>query len=103
MREPLQQMDSLMYEPIPSLSLLEFEGRFTISIPFLEQHSAAILFAEVRSQSILKAAPKSHGRASFLVTPAIEVAIPVAARAAEVLADLRVAIYHRNRPARSAH
>src|SRR5712664_1386134 len=96
-------MDSLMHEPIPGLSLLEFKGSITVRLPFLEQHSATILFAEVSSQSILKAAAESHSRARFLFTPAIEVAIAIAARAAEILADLRVAIDHRNRPARSSH
>src|SRR5216684_8935246 len=92
-----------MHEPIPGLSLLEFEGSIAVGLPFFEQHSATILFTEVRSQSALKAAAESHSRTSFFFTPAIEVAVTIAARAAEILADLRVAIDHRNRPARSAH
>src|SRR6266446_9247645 len=92
-------MDSLVHEAVPSLSLLEFEGSITVSLPFLEQHRTTILFAKVRSQSVLKTAPKSHGRTSFLFAPAIEVPETIAARAAEILADLRVAIDHRNFPA----
>src|SRR5712664_1819017 len=101
--EPLQQVDSLMHETIPGLSLFEFEGSITVGLPFLEQHSATILFAEVSSQSILKAAPKSHGRTSFLFAPAIEVTETIAARTAEILADLRVAIDHRDLPVRPVH
>src|SRR5258708_1365721 len=96
-------MDSLMHEPVPSLSLLEFERSFAVSLPFLEQHRATILFAEVSSQSVLKAAAKSHRSASFLLPPAVEIAVTIAARAAEILADLRVAIDHRNLPACAEH
>src|ERR1700682_5607529 len=98
--ECLEQMDSLMDETVPGLSLFVFERSLAVSLPFLEQHRAAILFAEVSSQSVLKTAAKSHSRASFFFPPAIEVAVTIAARAAEVLADLRVAIDHRNLPAR---
>src|SRR5712671_3737183 len=89
-------MDSLMHEAIPGLSLFEFEGTIAVGLPFLEQHCATILFAEVSSQSIFKTAAKSHSRACLLFPPAIEVAVTIAARAAEILADLRVAIDHRS-------
>src|SRR5712671_7259246 len=95
-------MDSLMHEAVPSLSLLEFEGRIAVSLPFLEQRCATILFAEVSSQSVFKTSAKSHSRACLLFPPATEVAVTIAARAAEILADLRVAIDHRNFPVRPA-
>src|SRR6266478_6616840 len=101
--ELLQQMDSLMHVSVPSLSLLVFEGSITESLPFLEQHCATILFAEISSQGILKAATESHSRARLLFAPTVEVAVTITARAAEILADLRVAIHHRNRSACPLH
>src|SRR5882724_10519525 len=96
-------MYSLMHQPIPGLPLFEFEGSITVGLPFPEQRRATILFAEVSSQSILKTPAESHSRASFLFPPAIEVAVTIAARAAQILADLSVAIDHRNLPVRPVH
>src|SRR6202035_1477637 len=54
------------------------------------------LLAKVRSQRVFKATAKSHRRARFFFAPAVEVSVTIAAGAAEILADLRVAIDHRN-------
>src|SRR5258706_15788461 len=96
-------MNSLMKEAVPSFFLFKFKGSVTISLPFFEQCPTTILFAKVSSQCILKTATKGHSRSGFLFPPAIEVTVTIAAGAAEILADLRVAIDHRNHPVRPAH
>src|SRR5258708_3076470 len=89
-------MNSLMPYPFPTISLFVFKGSLAIRPPFFEQNCAAILSVKVTSQSILKAAAKSHSRAGFLYPPAVQISMPVAAGAAETLTDLGVAIDHWN-------
>src|SRR6266704_3700543 len=92
-------MDSLMEESIPGLSFAECKRSIAVCIPFLKKHSSAILLRKVGTQSFLKAATEDHRRARFFFPPAIQVTVAIAARAAQVLTDLRVAIDHRCRPA----
>src|SRR6266566_8972267 len=92
-------MDPLVEEPIPGLSLAECKGSIAVRIPFFEKHGSAILLTKVGSQSFFKAATEDHRRPCLFFTPAIQVAVAIAPRAAKILADLRVAIDHRCRPA----
>src|SRR5580704_15902801 len=62
--------------------------------PFGEQGSRGIFTTEVSAQGAFEGPAKQHGRTSVLLLPAIEVAMPIAARAGQVLADLGVAIGH---------
>ena len=62
--------------------------------PFAKQHRSGVVSAEVGGQSLLKGATEQHRRPGVFLFPAVQVAIPVAARAAEVLADLGVAVDH---------
>src|SRR5438876_12429638 len=92
-------MNSLVEETVPGLSFAVFKRRITVCIPFLEKRSSAIFLAKVSTQSLFKAATKDHCCACFFFLPPIQVAVAIAARAAQVLTDLRVAIDHRCRPA----
>src|SRR5947209_5280177 len=92
-------MDSLVEEAIPGLSLAEFKRSIVVSIPFFEKHNSAILLAKVGAESLFKAAAKDHRCAGLFFLPPIEVAEAIAARAAQVWTDLRVAIDHRCHPA----
>src|SRR5439155_14020362 len=92
-------MDSLVEEAIPGLSLAEFKRSIAVCIPFFEKHSSAILLAKVGAESLFKAAAKDHRCPCLFFLPPIQVAVAIAARAAKILADLRVAIDHRCRPA----
>src|SRR6266436_2168650 len=99
-------MDSLMEEVVPGLSFSVFKRSIAVRIPFLEERSGAILLTKVGAESFLKAAPEDHRCSGLFLPPAIQVAVAIAARAAQVLTDLRVAIdhcclpAHRCRPAR---
>src|SRR5712692_7078698 len=92
-------MDSLVEQAVPGLSFAECKGSIAVCLPFLEKRRSAILLTEVGTQSFLKAATEDHRCPCFLFPPPIQVAVAIAARAAKILADLRVAIDHRCRPA----
>ena len=81
-----------MEQPVPGISFPVFERSIAIGTPFLEQHRSRILSCEVGAESLLKAAAKDHGGPRFFLPPAVEIAVAIAARAAQVLADLGVAI-----------
>src|SRR5258707_15858716 len=92
-------MDSLVKEPIPGFPFSIFERNIAVCIPFFEKCSSAILLTEIGTQNFFKAAAKDHRCPCFSFLPAIQEAIAIAARAAKILADLRVAIDHRCPPA----
>src|SRR5229473_4186298 len=88
-------MDSLAEEAVPGLSFAVFKWSIAVRIPFLEKHSSAILLTKVGPQSFFKTATEDHRCPGLFFPPAIQVTVAVAARAAQVLTDLRVAIDHR--------
>src|SRR6266581_3313726 len=92
-------MDSLVEEAIPGLSFAECKRSIAVCIPFLEKHSSAILLRKVGTQSFFKAAAENHRCPCLFFPPPIQVTVAIAARTAQVLTDLRVAIDHRCRPA----
>ena len=92
--EPLEQVDSLVEQAIPGFSLFVLKGSISKSAPFLEQRCTAILFAKQGGQSSFKATAKDYRRPCLLFLPSIQIPVPLAARAAEVVADLGVAKGH---------
>src|SRR5216683_6054323 len=87
-------MDPLVEEPIPGLSFAVFKWSIAVRIPFLEKHGSAILLTKVGTQSLFKAATEDHRCPGFFFPPAIQITEAIAARAAKILANLRVAIDH---------
>src|SRR5207302_6518902 len=79
---------------IPGFSFFVLKQRIAIGFPLLKECGTTIFFSEVSSQGILKAPAEDHGRTSFLLLPAVQIAIPIAARAPEILTDLGVAVDH---------
>src|SRR5712692_1592034 len=94
-RKCFEQMDSLVEEAVPGLSFAVFKRSITICLPFFEKHSGAVLLAKVGTQGFFKTAAENHGCPCLLFPPAIQVTVAIAARTAQVLTDLRVAIDHR--------
>src|ERR1700732_266620 len=92
-------MDSLMKEVVPGLSFAVFKRSISVCFPFLEKHRGAVLFTKVGTQSLLKTATEDHHCSCLFLPPAIQIAVAVAARAAKILANLRVAIDHHCLPA----
>src|SRR6516164_573410 len=70
-----------------------------IGSPLLKERCSTIFLAEVRPQSVLEAPSERHGRARFFFLPAVEITVTIATRAAQILANLSVAIDHRCLPA----
>src|SRR5262245_22160610 len=62
--------------------------------PLLEQRGGRIVTSEIGGESLFEGPAKQHSGAGVLLFPGVEIAIPVAARAREVLANLRVAVGH---------
>src|SRR6266571_5273941 len=92
-------MDSLVEEAVPGFSFAVFKRSIAVCFPFLEKHNRAILLTEVGTQSLFKAATENHRCPGFFFPPPIQVTVAIAARATQVLTDLRVAIDHRRLPA----
>src|SRR6266702_2734728 len=92
-------MDSLVEEAVPGLSFAVFKWSIAVRFPFLEKHSGAILLTKVGPQSFFKAATEDHRCPGLFFPPPIQVTEAIAARASQVLTDLRVAIDHRRLPA----
>src|SRR6266852_4366068 len=88
-------MDPLVEKAVPGFAFAEFKRSIAVRIPFLEKHRSAILLTKEGTQSLFKAAAEDHGCPGLFFPPAIQVTVTIAARAAQVLTDLRVAIDHR--------
>src|SRR5713226_10402384 len=88
-------MDPLVEEVVPGLSFAECKRSIAVCFPFLEKHRSAILLTKEGTQSFFKAATEDHRCPGFFFPPAIQVTVAIAAGAAQVLTDLRVAIDHR--------
>src|SRR6516162_1788561 len=63
--KPFEQMDSLVQQAIPSLALPVIKSRIAIGRPLTKQRCSAVFLPEINSQSGLKTAAESQGRASF--------------------------------------
>src|SRR6266849_5614526 len=92
-------MDPLVEEAVPGLSFAEFKRSIAVGFPLLEKHSSAVLFTKVGTQSFFKAATEDHRCPCLFFSPTIQIAVAIAARAAKILANLRVAIDHHCLPA----
>src|SRR6266704_3690828 len=87
-------MDSLMVKAVPGFAFAVCKRSIAVCIPFLEKHSSAILLRKVGTESFFKAATEDHCCPCLFFPPSIQIAVTIAARAAQVLTDLRVAIDH---------
>src|SRR5208282_482543 len=89
-----EQLHALMDHPIPAIAAPVFELRVAVASPLLEQNCSAVLTQEVGCQSLLEAPAKEHGSPGVLLSPAIQIPVAVAARAAQILANLGIAKGH---------
>src|SRR5579863_665218 len=92
--ELLQEMNPLSQHSFPVISLGIFQLGLAIGTPLLEQRGSRIFTVEERSQGLFKTTAKHHRGPGFLLSPAIQITVPIAPGAAEVMGDLRVAIGH---------
>src|SRR5437868_1572161 len=88
-----------MEQAIPALAVFEFQWSFAIGTPFAEESGAAIFPLEQRLECFLKTAAERHSRPCFLFAPAVQIMMPIAARAAQIVRNLAIAKGHRRIPA----
>src|SRR6266536_3614078 len=72
----------------------ELQLLILIELPFLKQGSRRVLAEEVGGQSTFEGTSEEHGCPGVFLLPAIQIAMTVAARAGQILADLGIAIGH---------
>jgi len=79
-----EEMHPLMDQPIPGLSLFVRKRSIAESTPLPKECRATIVTAEIGLQRFFKAAAEDHGGPGLLFAPAVQVAMAIAARAAQV-------------------
>src|SRR5207237_380192 len=92
--EALEELDPLLQHTIPSCALGVFEGAVFVKSPFSEQRGCRVLPPKVSRQGLFERSAEEHCCSSVLLPPSVEIAMPVAARTTEVLADLGKAVRH---------
>src|SRR6516225_839610 len=70
--EPLEQVDTLMIEPVPGVILRIGERSVLLLLPLLEECGSRVLSSEVGHQGVLEAPAEDHGRSIFPLAPAVE-------------------------------
>ena len=90
----IKQLHAGLQHAVPAIPLGIVEAGVPVRRPFPVEHRGGILSLKVSRHGLLKGPPKQHGRPGVFLFPAVEVAMLVAARAGQVLADLGIAVGH---------
>jgi hypothetical protein len=90
--EAIKQLHARLQHAVPAIALGIVETAFPVSGPLPVEHRGGILPLEVGTHGLLERSAEQHGRPCVFLLPAIEVAMLVAARAAQILADLGIAV-----------
>src|ERR1039458_1913478 len=85
-----------MQHPVPGVVAGVGQTHVLAYAPLFEQHSRRVFTAKKGGDGLLEGLAEKHGGTSVLLLASVEVAVPVAARAAEVLANLGVGVGHRD-------
>src|SRR5579863_10653508 len=93
-------MYALLQHPVPGIRLSILQSSILINSPFFKESYGAILVLKISRKGLLEATAEDGACARVLLAPTIEVAIAVLPRAAQVLANLCVAIDHLKLPSR---
>src|SRR5207245_9681494 len=78
----------------PAIAMRVLRRLILIRLPLLEQGRRRVLLEKVRGQWSFKGAAEEHGCPRVFLLPAIQIAMTVAARTGQVLADLGIAVDH---------
>src|SRR5439155_9713158 len=87
-------LNALLEHGIPAIAMRVLELLILIRLPLLKQGRRRVLPEKVGGQSPFKDASEEHGCPGVFLLPAIEIAMTVASRAGQVLADLGIAVHH---------
>ena len=94
LRESFEQVDPLVDQTVPGLTLFALQGGLSEGAPFFKEGRRRILPTKQSGESFFEATTKNHRGPRVLFPPSIEIVVPVAARAAEVFTDLGVTQDH---------
>ncbi len=92
----VEQLDALLQHVVPGVMAGVGQVHVFAQTPLLKEHSGRIFPAEERGDGLFKGAAEKHGRAGIFFLPGVKVAVPVAARAAQILADLGIGVGHQD-------
>src|SRR5439155_544305 len=92
--EAFEQLNALLEHAVPAVAMRVSELLILIDLPLRKQGSRRVLPEKVGGQSPFKGTPEEHGCPGVFFLPAIQIAMTVAARAGQVLADLGIAVHH---------
>src|SRR6266481_2099053 len=86
----LKQLNALLEHAIPCVVARVGQVHIFAQAPLLEEDSRRVFVLKKGSNGLFEGSAKEHGSAGIFFLPTIEIAVPVTARAAEILADLSV-------------
>ena len=89
-----EQHDALLEHAVPGVIVREVQLLTFRGGPFAKHRVAGVFPSKVGSQSLFKRATKEHGGPVVFLLPTVKIAIAIAPRAGQVLADLRVGVGH---------
>src|ERR1035438_6006216 len=92
--EALKQLNALLKHVVPGVVARVGQLQVLTRRPLLEEDGRGILATEQGRHRLFEAAAEEHGGPDVFLLPAIQIAMPVAARAGQVLGDLGVAVIH---------
>src|SRR4051812_6470231 len=92
--EAIEQLNALLEHAVPAVALGVPQRLLLILRPLPVESHGRIFLAEVGPECLLEATAKEHGRAGVSLLPTIEIAVAITAWAAQIMAELRVAVSH---------
>ena len=90
--ETLQQLNPLLQHPVPGIAFGILQTLVLTGRPLTKQDGGRVFAEEVGRQGLFEGSAEEHGGPGILLPPAVKVAMSIATRAGEVLADLGVAV-----------
>src|SRR5579864_236309 len=94
LRKALEQLNALLEHRVPAIALGVVQRLFLRYRPLSVESHGRIFTAEVSTQSLFEGSAEEHGSAGVSLLPAVQIAMPVPARAVQVMADLSVRVGH---------
>src|SRR6267154_3861223 len=96
----LKQLDALLQHAIPCVVARVGQVHVFAQAPLLVENSRRVFVAKKGSNGLFEGSAKEHGSARIFLLPTIQVPVPVTARAAEVLTNLRIGVGHHDASSR---
>src|SRR5213078_2587963 len=92
--EAIEQLNALFEHAVPAVTLGVVQRLLLVLRPFAVKSYGCIFLSEVGAECLFEGAPEEHGGPGVLLLPAVEITMTIPARAAQIMADLTVAVGH---------